>query len=237
MVQFNLSQREILLKLVYYGPALSGKTTNLQAVYELLNPETRGRLMTLDTANDRTLFFDMLPVFFQSQAGFKFKLKLYTVPGQVMHNSTRRIVLAGADGVAFIADAQRNEAKANNEAWRGMIENLKQNALDPTTLPIVIQFNKCDLPNIRSDEELEKMRVRSREPIFRAIATQKKGVLETLYALVQLTFRRLDAEQDFERKFGVGEKEFLRHLFAGVDGRAAGLPSLGRGVPEPDHGG
>jgi signal recognition particle receptor subunit beta len=154
-----------------------------------------------------------------------------------MHNSTRRIVLAGADGVAFIADAQRSEAKANNEAWRGMVDNLKQNALDPTSLPIVIQFNKCDLPNIRSDEELEQMRSRSREPIYKAIATQRKGVIETLYALVQVTFRRLDAEQEFERKFGIGEKEFLRHLFAGVDVHAAGLSALGRGSAEPRHGG
>lgn len=237
MVQFNLSQREILLKLVYYGPALSGKTTNLQAVHELLSPDARGRLMTLDTANDRTLFFDMLPVFFNTASGFKFKLKLYTVPGQVMHNSTRRIVLAGADGVAFVADAQLAEAKANNEAWRGMVDNLKQNGLDPTTLPIVIQFNKCDLPNIRSDEELEQMRARSREPIFKAIATQRQGVIETLYALVQMTFRKLDQEQEFERKFGVREKDFLRQLFAGLDDSVAGLHLPGNGGTEPSHGG
>src|SRR5690606_2750690 len=113
MVQFNHTQREITLKLVYYGPALSGKTTNLQVIHQFLKPESRGRLMTLDTADDRTLFFDLLPVFFKTHAGFKVKLKLYTVPGQVMHNSTRRIVLSGADGVMFVADSQRCEAKAN----------------------------------------------------------------------------------------------------------------------------
>ncbi len=221
MVQFNLSQREILLKLVYYGPALSGKTTNLQAIHELLDPSARGRLMTLDTANDRTLFFDLLPVFFASRSGFKFKLKLYTVPGQVMHNSTRRIVLAGADGVAFIADGQRSEARANNEAWRGMVENLKQNNIDPAVIPTVIQFNKYDLPDVRSDEELEQMRARSKEPIFTAVATQKKGVLKTLHALVQATFRLFVREQDFERKFGIGEVEFLTNIFAGVDPEVA----------------
>lgn len=223
MVQFNLSQREILLKLVYYGPALSGKTTNLQAVHHLLNPQARGRLMTLDTANDRTLFFDLLPVFFNTRSGFKFKLKLYTVPGQVMHNSTRRIVLSGADGVAFIADAQRSQAKANNEAWRGMVENLKQNGLDPTKTPIAIQFNKCDLPDVRSDTEITEMRARSREPVFRAVATQGKGVIETLYALAQMVFRHLNEEDDFQRKFGISEHEFLDNIFSGVDERAAGV--------------
>lgn len=217
MVQFNLSQREIVLKLVYYGPALSGKTTNLQSVYELLNPNSRGRLMTLDTANDRTLFFDLLPMYFRTKAGFKFKIKLYTVPGQVMHNSTRRIVLAGSDGVAFVADSQRCEGKANNEAWQGMMENLKKNGLDPQKLPIVIQFNKRDLPDIRTDEELEEMRRKSKEPIFKAVATQKVGVVETLYALVRASYLQLDHEHDFERKFAVTEKEFLRNIFSNVN--------------------
>lgn len=213
MVQFNLSQRELILKLVYYGPALSGKTTNLQALHARLNPDSRGRLMTLDTADDRTLFFDLLPVYIRTKTGFKFKIKLYTVPGQVMHNSTRRVVLAGADGVAFIADSQRSEARANNEAWRGLVENLKQNGLDPATLPIVIQFNKRDLPDVRTDEEIGQIRQRSREPIFEAVATQKVGVVETFFALVQATYRHLDREQDFKRKFQVSEKEFLRYIF------------------------
>lgn len=222
MVQFNLSQREIQLKLVYYGPALSGKTTNLQALHDLLDQERRGRLMTLDTADDRTLFFDLLPVFFQTKTGFKFKVKLYTVPGQVMHNSTRRLVLAGADGVAFIADSQRSEAKNNNDAWHGMVENLKENGLDPTSIPIVLQFNKRDLPGIRTDEEIEEMRRKSKEPIFKAIATQKRGVVETFYGLVRATFRHLDQSQGIERKFGVSEREFLRYIFSNVNTEAVG---------------
>jgi hypothetical protein len=223
MVQFNLNQREIVIKLVYYGPALSGKTTNLQSVYELFNAEGRGRLMTLDTADDRTLFFDLLPLFFKTRAGFKFKVKLYTVPGQVMHNSTRRLVLAGADGVAFIADSQRSESKANNDAWRGMVENLRQNGLDPKTTPMVIQFNKRDLEDIRSDEEIAEMRSKSREPIFTAIATQKVGVLETLHGLLRETYRHLDREEGFERKFEINEKEFLRQVFATANVAAAGI--------------
>lgn len=217
MVQFNHSQREITLKLVYYGPALSGKTTNLQVVHQYMNPESRGRLMTLDTADDRTLFFDLLPVFFQTNSGFKVKLKLYTVPGQVMHNSTRRIVLSGADGVVFVADSQRSEARANNEAWKGLKENLAQNGIDPDAIPIVIQFNKRDLPNTRTDEELDALRSRSKEPIFAAVALRGEGVIDTLLKCLQLAFRHLNTQHDFERKFGLSEKQFLREIFKHVN--------------------
>ena len=114
MVQFNTDTREIAVKVVYYGPALSGKTTNLQALFQKIDPKVRGRLMTLDTKDDRTLFFDMMPVFFKTATGVKVKLKLYTVPGQVMHESTRRIVLQGSDAVAFVADSRRSEAPATS---------------------------------------------------------------------------------------------------------------------------
>ena len=223
MVQFNHTQREITLKVVYYGPALSGKTTNLQMLHQLLDPDARGRLMTLDTADDRTLFFDLLPVFFRTRSGFKVKLKLFTVPGQVMHNSTRRIVLSGADGIAFIADSQRSEAKANNEAWRGMMDNLSENGIDADSIPIAIQFNKRDLPGVRTDEELEQIKKKSKEPVFPAIAVRGKGVLETLYALLRLTFRNLNTQHDFERKFGLNEKEFLRSIFQKVNVEQFGI--------------
>jgi len=216
MVQFNHAQREIILKVVFYGPALSGKTTNLQMVHQLLDPQSRGRLMSLDTADDRTLFFDLLPVFFKSKSGFKVKIKLYTVPGQIMHQSTRRIVLSGADAVAFIADSQRAEARANTEAWKSMLENLKENGLAPETLPIVIQFNKRDLPNTRTDEEIEEIRKKSKEPVFSAVAIRGEGVLETLFALLRLMFRNLNRQYDFEGKFGLTEAEFLRAIFKRV---------------------
>jgi mutual gliding-motility protein MglA len=217
MVQFNHDQREITLKVVYYGPALSGKTSNLQMVHHLLEPQSRGRLMSLDTADDRTLFFDLLPVFFKSKSGFKVKIKMYTVPGQIMHQSTRRIVLSGADGVAFIADSQRSEAKANNEAWRSMMENLKQNGLAVDSIPIVIQFNKRDLPNVRTDEEIAEIRSKSKEPVYTAVAIRGDGVIETLFALLQLTFRNLNRQYDFEGKFDLGEGEFLRAIFKRVN--------------------
>jgi len=232
MVQFNHSQREIVLKVVYYGPALSGKTTNLQMVHQLLDPQARGRLMSLDTADDRTLFFDLLPVFFKTTSGFKVKLKLYTVPGQVMHNSTRRIVLSGADGIAFIADSQRNEAKANNEAWRGMMENLKENGISPDEIPIVVQFNKRDLPNVRSDEEIEQIRQKGKEPIFTAVAVQGQGVIETLYGLLKLTYRNLSARHGFEEKFGLSERDFLKSIFKNV--QSDKISATGPAVDVPD---
>src|SRR5512141_3359945 len=158
MVQFNPETREIAVKVVYYGPALSGKTTNLQALFQKIDPRVRGRLMTLDTKDDRTLFFDMMPVFFKSTSGVKVKLKLYTVPGQVMHESTRRIVLQGTDAVAFVADGRRSEAGPTLAYWNNMLKNLEANGLDPRTLPIVIQMNKRDLPDARAEQELDDLR-------------------------------------------------------------------------------
>lgn len=216
MVQFNLTQREITLKVVFYGPALSGKTTNLQVIHRMLDPQCRGRLMTLDTADDRTLFFDLMPIFFRTSQGFKVKLKLYTVPGQVMHNSTRRIVLSGADAVVFVADSQLKEARANQDAWAGMIENLKQNGIDPAEIPIVIQFNKRDLPGIRTDEDIERMRQVGREPVYAAVAVEGRGVMETFQATMLAAFRHFNTRYDFERKFGLTEQEFLSAIFKNV---------------------
>ena len=182
--------------------------------------------MSLDTADDRTLFFDLLPVFFKSKTGFKVKIKLYTVPGQIMHTSTRRIVLSGADGVCFIADSQKSEAKANNDAWRSMMENLRQNGINPDETPICIQFNKRDLPNVRTDQEIEEIKSKSKEPVFTAVAVRGEGVLETLFALLKLTYRNLNKKYDFEGKFGISESEFLRSVFKRVSADAQGALKL-----------
>src|SRR5512142_2490636 len=157
MVQFNPETREIAVKVVYYGPALSGKTTNPQALFQKIDPKVRGRLMTLDTKDDRTLFFDMMPVFFKTQAGVKVQLKRYTVPGQVMHESTRRIVLQGTDAVAFVADSRRSEAGSTLAYWHNMLANLEANGLDPKSLPMVVQMNKRDLPDACSEAEFAEM--------------------------------------------------------------------------------
>jgi len=218
MVQINLEHREITFKIVYYGPALSGKTTNLQAVHELMKAEARGRLMVLDTANDRTLFFDLMPVFFKSRSGFTVKVKLFTVPGQVMHNSTRRIVLQGADGVAFIADSQLDQTKNNNDSWRDLLENMKINGLDPERIPIVIQFNKRDLEKIRPDEELDDVAKRGTEPVYKASAIRGEGVLETLEGLLRLSWRNLDNLYNLGEKLDLEEDEFIDNLLHKVGG-------------------
>ncbi len=212
MVQINLEQREITLKIVFYGPALSGKTTNLQAIHHFMNPDARGRLMVLDTSDDRTLFFDLMPVFFKSESGFTVKVKLFTVPGQVMHNSTRRIVLQGADGVAFIADSQTDQTQANNDSWRDMTNNLKLNGIDPDSIPKVIQFNKRDLPNVRPDAEIDRVAQRGGEPIYKAAAITGQGVIETLEGILRLTWRSLQQRYQLEDKLRIREDEFIQNL-------------------------
>lgn len=212
MVQFNLEQRELTIKIVYYGPALSGKTTNLQAVHHLLVPDIRGRLMVLNTSDDRTLFFDLMPVFFKTETGFKVKVKLFTAPGQVMHNSTRRIILQGADGVVFVADSQRNQIAANNDSWRGMANNLKLNGMDIKQLPVVIQFNKRDLPDVRSDAEIDEVAQRGNEPVFKAVAINGQGVLETLEGILRLTWQTLNNNYQLGQKLRLGEDVFIDNL-------------------------
>ena len=216
-MQFNQDSRELSLKVVYYGPALSGKTTNLMALHARLNPDVRGRLLTVDTKSDRTLFFDLLPVFFETGSGLKVKIKLYTVPGQVMHSATRRIVLQGADAVAFIADSQLEQTHANNEYWRNMQDDLRLNGLTREKLPTVIQFNKRDLPDVRSHEELEGIRRRGEEPVFLASALRGEGVVETLHGLLVLTHQRLEERLKIETQWRLSRKEFLGRIFAGFD--------------------
>jgi signal recognition particle receptor subunit beta len=212
-VQFNSAQREITIKLVYYGPPLSGKTSNLQSIHKILDEKNRGRLTVLDTSDDRTLFFDLLPVTTRLSSGYSIKLKLFTVPGQVIHAATRRVVLAGADGVVFVADSQRTMSRANNEFWKGMRQYLRDNGIDPQTIPAVIQFNKRDLEGIRTDDELEQIRRRGNEPVYTAVAIRGEGVLETLNGLLELVFADLDRRYDFNRKFQFTAEEFFEGLF------------------------
>ena len=223
MVQFNVAAREINIKIVYYGPALSGKTTNLQMVHKLMNPDQRGRLMSLDTKDDRTLFFDLLPVQFKTKSGYSVKLKLFTVPGQVIHNSTRRVVLQAADGVAFIADSQSDQSKNNAESFRNLQENLSQNGLDPADFPIVVQYNKRDLPNIKTPDEIKKSWADSGTPIYLGSAMAGEGVIETFVRLVELTFQNLNSKHKLEEKFGLNLKEFLSSLLGtfGREGNSA----------------
>lgn len=216
-MQFNTRDRELTLKIVYYGPALSGKTTNIQALHRHLHPGARGRLMTLDTKGDRTLFFDLLPVHFSTRSGYRIKLKLFTVPGQVMHESTRRIVLAGCDAICFIADAQVDQRAQNNEAFSGMLRNLKANAIDTDRIPIVIQFNKMDLANVLTPADLEEYRRNGSEPIYTASAIRGEGVVETLQGCLSLMWGALDREHDIQRMLGITREEFMSGIFQSVE--------------------
>jgi signal recognition particle receptor subunit beta len=218
-LQLDFKSRELTVKLVYYGPALSGKTTNLQAIHQLVAPDVAGRLMTLETKDDRTLFFDLLPLSLSAGKGLQVRVKLFTVPGQVIHNATRRLVLQGADGVAFVADSQRSETKANSSSFVNLRQNLSEGGIDPASMPLVIQFNKRDLPDIRTDEEIDALARRGKEPVFKAIAIRGVGVVETLMGLLELTWRRLEEEHRLSEKFGIDPEPLLldlrKHL--GVD--------------------
>jgi GTPase SAR1 family protein len=168
--------------------------------------------MVLDTSDDRTLFFDLMPVFFRTQSGFTIKVKLFTVPGQVIHDSTRRIVLRGADGVAFVANSQKNMMKDNNDSWRDMTNNLKKNGLDIEKIPIVIQFNKRDLPNTRSREEIAEVAKRGKESVYLASAITGTGVIETLEGILRLSWRHLDQKHGLKEKLNIGEDEIVSSL-------------------------
>jgi mutual gliding-motility protein MglA len=219
-VQLNFAAREVTLKLVYYGPALSGKTTNLRALHQLTNQESRGRLMTLETKDDRTLFFDMLPLVFRaegaaeggeanSKSGMSLRVKVFTVPGQVLHSSTRRLVLQGADGVAFIADSQVRETEANAASFIDLRDNLHELGVSIQEMPLIIQFNKRDLAGVRPDEELEELARRGKEPVFKASAVAGRGVLESFFGLLQLSWNKLDHEHQLGKNIGIEGSRFL----------------------------
>ncbi|WP_437725176.1 GTP-binding protein [Sorangium sp. So ce861] len=209
-MQLDFAAREVTIKLVYYGPALSGKTTNLVSLHGLAGSDARGRLMTLETQDDRTLFFDLLPLTFRAKDGdVSLRIKLFTVPGQPMHAATRRLVLQGADGVALIADSQITETQRNAEAFFDLRQNLRENGLDLARMPLVIQFNKRDLPDIRSDEELARLAARGKEPVYRAIATRGVGTVETFMGLLHLTWETLDQTHQLSKRLSISGEELL----------------------------
>jgi signal recognition particle receptor subunit beta len=225
MAQVDFQHREIAIKLVYYGPALSGKTTNLQQIHARMDPKRRGRLLTLDTKEDRTLYFDLLPLAFKSATGVTVKVKLFTVPGQVMHNTTRKVVLQGCDGVAFIADSQIAETKNNNESFTNLKQNMKDNRLDPDEIPVVIQFNKRDLPKVRTDDDLKRIAARGKEPLFPAVAITGEGVPETFLGLASATWDALETRIGLGSKHGIPKPELLQAL-----AKQVGVP-----VPSPQE--
>ena len=187
----NFPAREINCKLVYYGPGLGGKTANLQWVYDNTNTPQKGKMISLATETDRTLFFDFLPLDLGTVRGFKTRLHLYTVPGQVFYEASRKLILKGADGVVFVADSQQERMDANLETLENLREHLKEHNLDFATIPYVLQLNKRDLPNIFSVEELSKHLQVKGEPVIEGVAVTGQGVFETLREVAKLVLAEL----------------------------------------------
>jgi signal recognition particle receptor subunit beta len=204
----DFAERQLTLKLVYYGPPLSGKTTNLRALHTKVDQLNRGRLMTLDTRDDRTLFFDLLPIFFRTSA-FSFRIKVYTVPGQPVHEATRKIVLAGADGVVFVADSSPDQRQANRSSWQNLIANLHAFALDK--IPIVVQYNKRDLPDRVPVDQLDRFGEPPR-PIVEACAMSGEGVVPTFFELVGTAWQHLDRELQLTSRLGIDSTAFRQSL-------------------------
>jgi len=187
----NYAAREINCKLVYYGPGLCGKTTNLQYIYKMVDPGTKGKLISLATETERTLFFDFLPLELGTVRGFKTRFHLYTVPGQIFYEASRKLILKGADGVVFVADSQIDRVEANIQSLADMNQHLKEQALDPEKIPLVVQYNKRDLPKVVPIDELQKALNPRNLPWFEGIAPEGKGVFETLKALAKLVLQEL----------------------------------------------
>ncbi len=181
----NYAAREINIKIVYYGPGLCGKTTNLQYIYEKSNPQQKGKLISLATETDRTLFFDFLPLDLGSVRGFKTRFHLYTVPGQVFYDASRKLILKGVDGMVFVADSQEPRMDANVESLRNLDDNLKENGFELKTIPYVLQFNKRDLPTAVGTDDMYRLLNFKSEPTFEAVATTGMGVFETLKAVAK----------------------------------------------------
>ena len=187
----NYLSREINCKIVYYGPGLCGKTTNLQWLQQRTAPEAKGKMISLATEQDRTLFFDFLPLSLGEIRGFKTRFHLYTVPGQVFYDASRKLILKGVDGVVFVADSQRERMDANIESLWNLENNLKAQGYDLMKIPYVLQFNKRDLPHVMSIDEMVKELQRKDEPIFEAVAPTGVGVFDTLKAVAKQVLMEL----------------------------------------------
>jgi signal recognition particle receptor subunit beta len=191
MTFINYASREINCKIVYYGPGLCGKTTNLQHIYDKTNPGAKGKLISLATETDRTLFFDFLPLELGTVRGFKTRFHLYTVPGQVFYDASRKLILKGVDGVIFVADSQVERMDANVESIENLVVNLQAQGYDLMSIPYVLQLNKRDLPNVAPVAEMKRLLARKNEPVVEAVAATGAGVFETLKAVAKLVLADL----------------------------------------------
>lgn len=191
----NYSSREINCKIVFYGPGLCGKTTNLQWIYKKTNPDSKGKMISLATETERTLFFDFLPLALGEIRGFKTRFHLYTVPGQVFYDASRKLILKGVDGVVFVADSQIERMEANIESFENLRSNLAEQGYNLDTIPLIIQYNKRDLPNIVPVDELRRALNPRYVPDFEAVASEGTGVFDTLKAIAKLVIMQLKKGQ------------------------------------------
>ena len=191
MVLFNHATREMTAKIVYYGPGLCGKTTNLMVIFDKLDPKQKGKMLSLATKTDRTLFFDLLPVDIGKVGNFNLRMQLYTVPGQVFYNETRKLVLKGADAVVFVADSQPSMVESTKESFVNLIENLKENNINPEDTPIVVQFNKRDIPGVLPVNKLQDVLDLEGYPFTEASAIKGEGVMETFKLVSKITAKHL----------------------------------------------
>lgn len=191
MTFINYASREINCKIVYYGPGLCGKTTNLQYIYDSTAPTSKGKLISLATETDRTLFFDFMPLELGTVRGFKTRFHLYTVPGQVFYDASRKLILKGVDGVVFVADSQEERMDANIESLYNLEENLRANGYDLSKIPYVLQLNKRDLPNVLPVDEMVAELRRNGEPVHEAVAATGAGVFDTLKSVAKQVLTEL----------------------------------------------
>lgn len=209
MTEHDAQHNRLTLKLVYYGPAQSGKTTNLMRLHDALSPELKGDLMTLETQNDRTLFFDLLPLGFRAPSGLLVKFKLFTVPGQVQHDGTRKAVLSRADGVVFVADSRRSQGVNNTESFQNLADNAARVGIDFERLPLVVQFNKRDLPDVYAEDELRTRWSVTPWPLTFSTALTGAGVAATFETLLRRVYAELDARTRFGAVHGLDEQRFV----------------------------
>jgi len=213
-----MAEREgnsLSFKLVYYGPAQSGKTTNLLRLHDQLAPELKGEMMSMETKDDRTLFFDLLPLGFRAPSGLLLKFRLFTVPGQIAHDGTRKAVLSRADGVVFVADSARAQETNNAESFQSLSENCQRVGLDFANLPLIVQFNKRDLPDAVPETELRERWAAAPWPLVFATALRGEGVEACFAALLGALYRRQAAVQELATVHGLDEAKFI----AGALGR------------------
>lgn len=190
----NYSSKEINCKIIYFGPSMSGKTSNLQYIYKQTAPDAKSKLISLQTDNERTLFFDFLPLALGTLRGFKVRFHLYTVPGQSYYDASRRLILRGVDGIVFVCDSNVTRMEANLESWQSLLENLEDQGYEIDKLPLVFQYNKRDLPNVCPTSEMSKLLNPRGAPQYEAVATQGGGVIETLKGLSKLILNELKGQ-------------------------------------------